>query len=69
MLTVIGKVGCNRCIELKDKLTKEGIKFEYLIFDDIPRGPRKLYANIIRNENGGYFPLLLDDDGLVIKEE
>lgn len=68
MLTVIGKVGCGNCIELKEKLTKEGIKFIYKIFEELDRGERKYYAYIVRNENNGHFPLVLDDDGKIINE-
>lgn len=69
MLTVIGKVGCTKCVELKNKLTKEGVEFEYFVFEEIPREPKGLYANIIRNENNGHFPLVLNENGEVVKEK
>lgn len=68
MLTVIGKVGCTQCTELKYKLTRKNVEFEYLVFEDIPRGPRQIYAKLIREENGGHFPLVLDEDGQVVQE-
>ena len=68
MLTVIGKVGCTKCMELKDKLTREGIEFKYHNFDTMPRCAKQLYATIIRKENNGHFPLVLDNNGIIIQE-
>ena len=68
MITVIGKIGCKSCEELKDKLTKEGKEFRYLDFDTMPRCAKQLYATIIRKENNGHFPLVLDGNGIIIQE-
>lgn len=68
MLIVVGKVGCAKCIELKDHLTDKGIEFTYKIFEGLDRGERKYYAYIIRAENNGHFPLVLDEEGNVIDE-
>ncbi len=68
MITVIGRVGCKSCEEIKDKLTKEGKEFRYFDFDKLPRTAKQLYAAIIRNENKGHFPLVLDNNGVMMKE-
>ena len=62
MIRVIGKIGCSSCIELKEKLTKEGKDFEYIVFDTMPRDKKQKYAKIIREENNGHFPFVIELD-------
>ncbi len=59
MLTIIGKIGCVKCVELKEQLSKDGVEFKYLVFDRLPIEQKKKYAKIIREENEGHFPLVI----------
>lgn len=59
MLTIIGKIGCVKCVELKEQLSKDGVEFQYLVFDRLPIEQKKKYAKIIREENEGHFPLVI----------
>lgn len=62
MLTVIGKIGCVKCVELKEQLTKDKVEFEYILFDTLPRLEKQKYAKLIREENDGHFPLAIELD-------
>lgn len=66
MIKVIGKVGCEGCVALKEKLTNDGIDFEYIVYEDMDRSKKRVYANIIRTKNGGHFPLVVDENDEII---
>lgn len=66
MIKVIGKVGCGNCVDLKDRLTNEGVEFEYVVYEDMSRSDKRLYANIIRSKNNGHFPLVVDENNELV---
>lgn len=68
MLVVIGKIGCTKCHELSTKLTEQGVEHRYYLYDKLPAADKRHFAQRIREENDGHFPLILKDN-TVIKEE
>lgn len=66
MIKVIGKVGCKNCVDLKDRLTNEGIEFEYVLYEDMNRPDKRIYADMIRSKNNGHFPLVIDENNELV---
>ena len=69
MLYIIGRSNCKSCSEVKVALQNNNIKFIYLDFDkDIEQEAKREYAKMIREENNGYLPLIINN-GIVIHED
>ncbi len=66
MIKVIGKQGCGSCVELKERLTKEGVEFNYILYEDLNRNDKRFYADIIRSKNNGHFPLVIDENNEIV---
>lgn len=66
MIKVIGKVGCDGCIALKEKLINDSVEFEYVLYEDLNRSEKRIYADIIRSKNNGHFPLVVDENNEII---
>lgn len=66
MIKVIGKVGCGGCVALKERLTTEGVEFEYIVYDQMNREDKRFYADIIRSKNNGHFPLVVDENNELV---
>lgn len=65
MLKVIGKNGCSACVVLKERLTQEGIEFEYVMFEDIDAKAKREYVTKSRNAGIQRFPMVFKDDEVV----
>lgn len=65
MLKVVGKNGCGACVVLKEKLTNEGVEFEYVMFEDIDVKARREYVTKSRNAGIQRFPMVFKDDEVV----
>ena len=65
MLKVVGKNGCGACVVLKEKLTNEGVEFEYVMFEDIDVKARREYVTKSRNAGIQRFPMVFNDDEVV----
>lgn len=65
MIKVIGKVGCGNCVTLKEKLTKDGIEFEYVIMEDLDRDTKRKYVNKARNAGLVHFPMTFENDEVI----
>lgn len=66
MIKVIGKVGCGGCVALKEKLTNDSVEFEYVLYEDLDRNEKRIYADIIRSKNNGRFPLVVDENNEIV---
>ena len=69
MLKVIGKNGCSACVVLKEKLTQEGVEFEYVILDEVDNKTRKGYMKKAIQANHMSFPIVLKDDEIISQDE
>lgn len=66
MYKVIGKVGCTNCVQLKEKLTREEVEFEYTLLEDLDRAERRKFIGIARDAGYAHFPLVFEGDNLIM---
>lgn len=62
MLYIIGRSNCKSCSELNVALQNNNINYIYLDLDkDIHLEAKREYAKMIREENAGKLPLIIND--------
>lgn len=65
MLTVVGKNGCGNCVTLKEKLTKDGVEFEYMMLEDLDRETKRDYVNKARSAGLAHFPMVFENNEVI----
>lgn len=65
MLKIIGKIGCVSCVNLKEKLTDKGVKFEYVLLDNLENDERRYYASKARAAGKAHMPIILKNDEVI----
>lgn len=69
MIEVIGNLKCFNCEMVKKKLEKDGIEFEYKIFDQLPEEDQEELSKMARDSKMINMPLILKDNKLITINE
>lgn len=68
-MTVIGQVGCGKCIMIKNQLTKQGVDFYYILFNDMPQDKKDELIAKATQAGQTTFPIIIKDDKIVTLQE
>ena len=69
MIKLIGKEGCNRCMMTKNILNNKGVKFEYMLLNELPKEEQDKYVNMAQESGNIELPLIIKDEKIITLQE
>lgn len=69
MIKLIGKEGCNRCVMTKNILNNKGVKFEYMLLNELPKKEQDKYVNMAQESGNIELPLIIKDEKIITLQE
>lgn len=69
MIKLIGKEGCNRCVMTKNILNNKGVKFEYMLLNELPKEEQDKYVNMAQESGNIELPLIIKDEKIITLQE
>lgn len=69
MYTVIGTVGCGKCLQVKKILENKNIEFEYKLFLSLDEKEQGRIWKIAEENKIDSFPIIFNDNGNLINME
>lgn len=69
MISVIGKENCGACMMARKVLTKKGVEFEYIHFNDLSEEDKDAVLKLADEQGMRSMPLIIKDGKLVTLQE